>query len=61
MAKADLESHIAKYEYIEGLEATANFERVARAVFQAKKTVVQAKTQPKKKAAPRKSSGRHKA
>lgn len=61
MPKADLESHIAKYEYIEGPEATANFERVARAVFRAKKTVVRAKTRPKKKAAPRKSSGRHKA
>lgn len=60
MAKADLDSHIAKYEYIEGPEATANFERVASAVFQAKKTVVQARAQ-KKKAAPRKSSGRHKA
>ena len=41
MMKHDyIETHLAKHEYIEGWQATANFERLARTVFRAKKTVV---------------------
>lgn len=47
-----LETHLAKYEYIEGQKATENFERLARAVFRAKKTSVLAT--PKKRALPKK-------
>ena len=44
-----LKKDIAKYDYIEGREATENFNRVAAAVSRAKKTVVQAaKERPKK-------------
>ena len=44
-----LETHLAKHEYIEGPQATKNFERMAKAVFRAKKRVVQASAAPKKK------------
>ena len=50
-----IETHLAKNEYIEGPQATKNFERLARTVFQAKKTVVQAKEQPEKRVSPKKS------
>ena len=56
-----IETHLAKHEYIEGPQATANFERLARTVFQAKKTVVRAKVKPKKRAGPRRKSGNDKA
>ena len=56
MMKHDyIETHLAKHEYIEGWQATANFERLARTVFRAKKTVVPTKAQPKKRALKRKS------
>jgi len=50
-----------KAEYIEGPKARENFERLAKALFQAPKTVTKrgAKGQPKK-ATVRKSSGRNK-
>jgi len=48
-----------KHEYHEGKQAGENFERLAGAIFQAKKTAVLAKVQPKKQAARRK-SGRDK-
>ena len=35
-----IETHLEKHEYIEGPQALANFNRVATAVFQSKKTVV---------------------
>jgi hypothetical protein len=54
-----LETHLAKHEYIEGPQATENFESLARAVFQAKKTVAPVKAMPKKKV--RKTSGKDKA
>jgi len=47
-----LETHLAKYEYIEGPESTENFERLARTVFRAKKTTVLAV--PKKQASRKK-------
>ena len=49
-----------KHDDIEGPQATANFERLAKTVFQAKKTAVRAKAQPKKMtvAAPRRKSVR---
>jgi hypothetical protein len=50
-----IETHLAKHEYIEGPQALENFKRLARTVFQAKKTSVQAK--PKKAA---KKTVRHK-
>lgn len=45
-----------KTEYHEGSKAGENFEKLARAVFQAPK-VVAAKKQPKKKATRRKKTG----
>ncbi len=45
-----IETHLAKHEYIEGPQATKNFERLARAVFQAKKITALPLAQPKKKA-----------
>jgi len=50
-----------KAEYKEGPEASENFERLAKALFQAPKTVtkVRAKRQPKK-ATSRKKSGKDK-
>jgi hypothetical protein len=39
-----------KHEYHEGKQAGENFEKFARAIFQAKKTVVPPKSQPKKQA-----------
>jgi len=50
-----------KAEYIEGPKARENFERLAKALFQAPKTVTkhEAKGQPKKAKA-RRSSGRNK-
>jgi len=53
--KFSIEDHLAKHEYIEGPQATENFKRLARAVFQAKKTVVSAKA---KKQASRGKSGK---
>ena len=50
----ELAAHLAKFEYIEGPEATKNFERVARAVFQATKKVAP-KVDPKKQVSRRKS------
>jgi hypothetical protein len=47
-----------KHEYHEGPRAGENFEKLARAVFQAPKTAP--KTQPKK-SIPRKKSGKNKA
>ena len=52
---------MAKPEYHEGIKATENFERLARAVFQAKKTVVSAKPPKAAKAVRRKPSGKDKA
>jgi len=49
-----------KHEYHEGQQAGENFERLARAVFQAPKAVTP-KKQPKKAAKCRKSSGKDKA
>jgi hypothetical protein len=44
-----IETHLAKHEYIEGPQALANFNRVAKAVFQSKKkTVVPAPAKAKK-------------
>ena len=57
-----IETHLEKHEYIEGPEALENFKRLARTVFRAKKTSVQA--QPKKaatKAVRRRPSGKDKA
>ena len=57
-----IETHLAKHEYIEGPQALENFKRLARTVFQAKKTVGQ--VQPKKaakKVVRRKPSGKDKA
>lgn len=45
-----IETHLEKHEYIEGPQATANFERLARKVFQAKKIVASPVVLPKKKA-----------
>lgn len=53
--KWSMETHLAKYEYIEGRKATENFDRLARTVFRAKKTAVLAT--PKKRA-PQKKSGK---
>ena len=50
-----LKTHLAKHEYIEGPEALENFNRVATAVFQSKKTVSPAKKAAKKQAVKRKS------
>jgi hypothetical protein len=50
-----LKKHIAEHEYIEGPQATENFNRVATAVFQSKKTVA-----PPAKAAPKKRVSRPK-
>jgi len=47
-----LETHLAKYKYIEGPKATENFKRLARTVFQARKTVALAT--PKKQASRKK-------
>jgi hypothetical protein len=44
-----LKTHLAKQEYIEGPQATANFERLAKAVFRAKKRVVSPSAAPKAK------------
>jgi len=49
-----------KAEYKEGLEASENFVRLARAIFRTKKTAVP-KKQPKKMVRPRKTSGSGKA
>jgi hypothetical protein len=49
-----LQKHIAKYDYIEGAEATENFNRVATAVFQSKKKTVAAAPAKAKKASSRK-------
>jgi hypothetical protein len=43
-----IETHLEKHEYIEGQEALANFNRIATAVFQSKKTVAPAPTKAKK-------------
>jgi hypothetical protein len=56
-----LETHLAKHEYIEGRQATENFERLTRTIFQAKKTVVPPKAQPKKKRVSRRKSGKDEA
>ena len=53
-----IKKHIAKYDYIEGPEATENFNRVATAVFQSKKTTVPGVMAPKKKKAVKRKSGR---
>ncbi len=45
-------------EYHEGPKAGENFQKLATAILQAKKTVVPAKTQPKKGATRRKASGK---
>jgi hypothetical protein len=50
-----IETHLAKHEYIEGREATENFNRVATAVFQSKKKAAPGAVPAKKKAAKRKS------
>jgi hypothetical protein len=50
-----IETHLAKHEYVEGPQALANFNRVATAVFQSKKTVAPGAGAAKKKAAKRKS------
>jgi len=50
-----IETHLAKHEYIEGPQALANFNRVATAVFQSKKTAVPDATAPAKKAVKQKS------
>jgi uncharacterized protein YbbK (DUF523 family) len=43
-----LKKHIAENEYAEGRDATANFERLAKTVFQAKKKVALPVAVPKK-------------
>ena len=53
-----IETHIAKHEYIEGPQATKNFERLARAVFRAKKTVVHASAVAKKKTSRKSGKGK---
>jgi hypothetical protein len=53
-----LETHLAKHKYVEGHQATKNFEALARTVFQAKKTVAQVAP---KKAVRREPSGKDKA
>ncbi len=50
-----LDRHLWKHEYIEGPEATANFVRIAKAVFRAKKTTASPSAAPKKAALKRKS------
>jgi hypothetical protein len=50
-----------KTKYHEGKQAAENFEQFARAIFQAKKTVVRATVRPKKKQARRKKSGKNEA
>lgn len=62
MNHAHIKKHIAKYDYIEGPQATENFNRVATAVFQSKKkTVVLPKAQTTKKRVSRPKSGKDKA
>jgi hypothetical protein len=57
-----IKKHIAKYDYIEGPEALENFKRLARTVFQAKKTVAPpVKVTPKKRVSRPKKSGKDKA
>lgn len=53
-----IETHLTKHEYIEGQQATDNFERVAKAVFQATKTVAPPKAQATKKRVSRPKSGK---
>jgi hypothetical protein len=50
-----IETHLAKHDYIEGQQATANFERLAKAVFQAKKTAASPSALTKKQASKHKS------
>jgi hypothetical protein len=48
MNREHIKKHIAKYDYIEGPEATENFNRVATAVFQSKKKAVPVEIVPVK-------------